>query len=703
MLKEYKADQIRNVAIVGHGGTGKSTLFDAMLMVGGKVDKIGTPNQGTLTSDFDDDEKKRMMSIRSALGFVELDGVKINFIDTPGTADFIGEARAAIQVAETVILVVDAVDGVQIETEKAWRYLAENNIPRIIFVNKMDKERASFEKVMENIKTGLKANIAPLCIPSGEADTFAGVIDLYRMKLQTPKAGGKDVAVADVPADVKAKAEAERTKLVEVAAEGDDALIEKFLEGEALTDDEIKKGLQAQLANAKLFPVVCGSSLSATGVKNLLNVIKDFAPAPKIGREYAGHDADDASKEIKIPMGENGTLAAVVWKTYIDQYAGRFNYLKVISGSMLPDVEVFNPNRKARERISKLYTMVGSKQEEMPKINAGDIGVVVKLDKTATGDTLCDSKKPLVLTTISFPNPVFSYAIEVVNKAEVDKVGQFFTRVTEENPTLTYAYNAETAESVLSGMGEIQLGIVLNSLKEKNKIEVRTREPRVPYRETITKKAESNYRHKKQSGGHGQFGEVYIRMAPKPRGSGFEFKETIFGGAIPKQYIPGVEKGIIEALNEGVLGKFPVVDVEVELYDGKYHDVDSSELSFKIASRTAFKMGMEKAGPQLLEPIMDVNIYVDKQFMGDILSDVTSRRGKVLGMESADETGGSVSVIRAQIPLAEMLRYTIDLRGMTSGKATFEMKFSHYDPISGREADNVIAARKKLLEEEANK
>ncbi len=701
MLKEYKSDQIRNVAIIGHGGTGKSTLLDAMLLMGGKIERIGSPNQGTLSSDFDEDEKKKMMSIRSAMGFVENDGVKINIIDTPGTADFIGEARAAIHAAETVILVVDSVDGVQIETEKAWRYLNEHAIPRIIFVNKMDKERANYQSVMENIRTGLRASIAPLCIPAGEGEKFNGVIDLLQMKLMTPKSGGKGVTVADIPADMKDLAEGEKAKLMETAAEGDDALIEKFLEGGALTDEEITKGIQELLDQARLHPVICGSSLNAIGIQNLLNVIKDFAPAPRMGKEYTGHSPDDAAKEIKVVAGDN-SLVAVVWKTYIDQYAGRFNYLKVISGTLLPDTEVYNADMKYKERSSKIFSMIGAKQEEMPKLNAGDIGVVVKLEKTSTGDTLCDSKKPVCLPIITLPNPVFSYAIEVVNKSDVDKVGQFFNKVTEENPTLTYEYNSETAESVLSGMGEIQLGIVLNALKERNKIDVVTREPRVPYRETITKKAESNYRHKKQSGGHGQFGEVYIRMAPLPRGGGFKFNETIFGGAIPKQYIPGVEKGLVEAIQEGVLGKFPVVDVEVELYDGKYHDVDSSELSFKIAARTAFKMGMEKAGPQLLEPIMDVHIYVDKEFMGDIMSDVTSRRGKVLGMDSA-ESGESVSVIRAQIPLAEMLRYSIDLRGMTSGKATFEMKFSHYDPISGREADNVIAARKKLLEEEANR
>lgn len=697
MRKEYKAEQIRNIAIIGHGGTGKSTLMDAMLAAGGAIDRIGSAEQGTLVSDFDEEEKKRKISIRSSMGFIEFEGVKINILDTPGTSDFIGETRAAIQAAEAVVLVIDSVDGVQIETEKAWRYLNASNIPRIIFVNKMDKDRASYEKAMESVRAGLKAAIAPLCIPSGEGASFSGVIDLLQMKLLTPKGSG--VAAAEIPADAKAKAEAERTKLIEMAAEGEDALIEKFLEGEQLTEDEIRSGIRAQLAAAKLHPVVCGSSQSGIGVANLLSVIKEFVPSPPMGKKYAARENDAEGKEIEITSSESGPLVAVVWKTYIDQYAGRFNYLKVISGSLLPDTEVLNATKKYRERISKIFAMIGNRQEELPRLNAGDIGVVVKLDRTATCDTLCDPKTPVVLPLIKLPNPVHSYAVDIVNTADVDKVGQFFSRMMEENPTLTYLYNTETAEWVLSGMGEMQLGIVLNALKEKNKIEVKTREPRVPYRETITKKAESNYRHKKQTGGHGQFGEVFIRLSPLPRGSGFQFKESIFGGAIPKQYIPGVEKGLHEALQEGVLGKFPVVDVEVELYDGKFHEVDSSEMSFKIAARTAFKMGMEKAGPQLLEPIMNVNIYVDKEFMGDILSDITSRRGKVLGMDSADESGRSVSVIRAQIPLAEMLRYSIDLRGMTSGKATFEMEFSHYDPISGREAENVLAARRKFLEE----
>ncbi len=704
MLKEYKTDQIRNVAILGHGSTGKSTLFDAMLLMGGKIDKIGNPADGTLTSDYDDEEKSRQMSIRSALGFVELDDVKINIIDTPGMSDFIGEARAALQVADTAILVVDAADGVQIETEKAWRYLTENNIPRIIFINKMDKERAGFQKTIDNIATNLGAKVAPLCMPLGEGAELKGIVDLVDMKALVPRADGKGVTVSDVPADIKQDAEGHRNALLELAAEGEDALIEKFLDGGELTVEEIRRGITAQLKAAKLHPVICGSSLKSIGIRNLLNVIKAFVPSPETGREYNGHGMGDREAVKKVTCKPDQPFAGVVWKTYIDQYAGRFTYLKVASGELLPDVEVLNSTRNAKERVSKIYTMIGNKQVDMPKITCGDIGVVVKLEKTITRDTLCDTKNSVVLPIINLPNPVFSYAIEAGKKGEEDKIGQILGRITDENPTITYAFNAETKQTVLSGMGEMQLDMILKSIREKNKLEVVTSEPRVAYRETITRKAEAQYRHKKQSGGHGQYGEVYIRVEPLPRGGGYEFSNAIVGGVIPKQYIPGCEKGFKEGMEEGVLAKFPVVDVKVELYFGSYHDVDSSEMSFKIAGRQALKKGMEAAGPILLEPVMEVDVYVDKDFMGDILNDINGRRGRVLGMGAKDENDSAgISVVKANVPLAEMLRYSIDLRAMTSGKATFEMKFSHYDPISGKIAEKVIEERKKMLEDEANK
>jgi len=703
MLKEYKREKIRNVAIIGHDGVGKSTLFDAMLFMGGKINQIGSPEDGTLTSDYDDEEKIRHMSIRSSLGFVEMDDVKINIIDAPGKSGFVGAARAALDVVECAILVVDAVDGVQIETEKVWRFLKEHNIPRIIFVNSMDKERASYSKVIENLKNSLKVHVATLTVPNAEGEAFSGVVDTIEMKCMKPQGDGKKVLITDIPDEMKSIAEAERANLEELAAEVDDALIEKFLEGEPLTEEETKMGIAKQLEAGKLSSVICGSAKKVIGINNLLHVIMNYAPAPKVDVEYSGFDSSDETKEVVFTASEDGPFAGVVWKTYIDQFSGRFNYVKVLSGVLNPDSDVMNGTKKYKERISKIFTMVGNKQEEVPRLNTGDIGVVQKLDKTITMDTLCSADSSFVLPIIRLPHPVFSYAIEPKNKQDVDKVGQFFHRVCDENPTINYEYNAETRQTVLSGMGELQLAIVLEDLKEKYKLEVITKEPRVAYRETITKKAESQYKHKKQSGGHGQYGEVHFRMAPKKRGEGYEFIDKIVGGVVPKQYIPGVQKGVLDALNEGILGKYPVVDLSVELFYGSFHPVDSSEMAFKIAGRHAFKLGMEAAGPQLLEPVMEVSIYVDKDYMGDILSDVTSRRGRVLGMDSAEESGSNISVIKTTIPLAEMLRYTIDLKAMTSGKATFEMKFSHYDPISGKEAEKVIAARKKELEEESHK
>ena len=703
MLKEYKTEQIRNIAIIGHGSTGKSTLLNAMLFVGGKISKMGSANTNSLVSDFDDDEKEKQLSIRSSMGFVEFDDVKINIIDTPGTSEFIGESRAALQVAEAAILVVDSVDGVQIETEKVWRYLKDNNIPCIFFVNKMGKERANYQNVIESLKSGLGAKVANIGVPYGQGDDFKGVIDIIEMKYLTPKGDGKDVNSADVPDDMKGQAEDEFNNLIELAAEGEDELIEKFLEGEELTDEEMHRGLSKQIASADLNLVICGSSEKVIGIKNLLNVIKKYCPSPAVKTEFIGHEEGDESKEIKVTSKSGESFSAIVWKTYIDQFAGRFNYIKVISGSLDPDFEAYNSIRGAKERLGKLFIMMGNKQNDVKKLNCGDIGVIIKLDKTITGDTLSDPKKIVVLPLITLPEPVFSYAVEAANKGDQDKMGQYFHKITDENPTITYKFNAETKESVLSGMGEIQLDIILKTLKEKNKIDVITREPRVAYRETITKQADAQYKHKKQSGGHGQYGEVYVRVSPKPRGGGYEFKDSIVGGVVPKQYIPGVQKGLLEGMQEGVLAKYPVVDLSAELYDGSFHAVDSSEMSFKIAGRHALRKGMEAAGPQLLEPVMKVSVFVDKDFMGDILSDVTSRRGRVLGMDSAEDAGGNISVVKATIPLAEMLRYTIDLRAMTSGKATFEMEFSHYDPISGRDADKIIESRKKQLEDESNK
>lgn len=700
MLKEYRAEDVRNVAIIGHGGTGKSTLLEAMLYVSGQIDQMGSAEKGTLVSDYDDEEKERKISIKSAMSYLEHKGVKINVIDTPGTADFIGEMRAALQVAEIAILVVDSVDGVQIETEKAWRYLKEHNIPRIIFVNKMDKERADYNSVIESLKTNLKVNVAPLCVPVGAGDNFKAVVDVIEMKMMEPTGDKRAVERKDIPADMAEVVAQERENLIEQAAEGDDELIEKFLEGGELTPEEAQRGLDEQLLEARLSSVICGSATKLIGIKNLMNVIKHYVPcAKKHLVEVQGHEPGNAEAPVAVKIHEDEPFSALVWKTTIDQYTGRINYFKILSGTLTPESELTNSGKEEKERINKLYSIMGNKLVEVPKLACGDIGIAVKLDKTGTGDTLCDPKRMVQFDLLDIPHPVFSYAIEAENKGDEDKISQYFHRVTDEDPTVTYEIVAETHETVLSGMGEMQLDMIIKGLREKQKINVITNEPKVAYRETITKATEAQYKHKKQSGGHGQYGEVYLRVKPKQRGEGFEFTDSIVGGVVPKQYIPGVQKGVIEGMDEGVLARYPVVDIGIELFDGSYHSVDSSEMAFKIAARNALKEAMKNAGPQLLEPVMEVHIYVDKEFMGDVMNDITGRRGRVLGMDDAQESGSNVSVIRANVPLSEMLRYTIDLRSMTSGKATFEMNFSHYDPISGRVADKVIEARMKDLEE----
>ncbi len=504
MLREYKTGEIRNVAIIGHGGTGKSTLLESMLFVSNQVEKMGNVESGTLVSDYEDDEKERKISVKTTLAFVEFDDVKINIIDTPGTADFVGEAHAALQAVETAILVVDSVDGVQIETEKAWRYLEEHNIPRIVFVNKMDKERANYENVIENLKTKLGVKVATLCIPNGEGETFKGVVDIIQMKLYTPKGDGRDVTIGEIPAELQELAELERLNLIELGAEGTDELIEKFLAGETLTEEEIRHGIRVQLTAGKLTPIICGSATKIKGIKNLIRVIKNYTPSPQVGKSYKGHEPFHPEKPVAVAMNETGPLRAVVWKTAIDQYAGRFNYVKVLSGTMNPETEVFNTTKNIKERVAKIYTMVGHKQVEMARVCTGDICVLVKLDKTTTLDTLCDPKNPVVLPVIELPQPVFSYAVEAAKRGEEDKIGQFLNKMADENPTIKYGFNASTSESVLSGMGEMQLNIILKNLKEKLKLDVNTKIPRVAYKETITKKAEAQYKHKKQSGGHGQ-------------------------------------------------------------------------------------------------------------------------------------------------------------------------------------------------------
>jgi elongation factor G len=702
MSQPLATDNIRNVVLLGHAGTGKSTLFEAMMYVAGKTKKMGTLADGSLVSDFDDEEKKRKMSIHCAMGHFECDGVKITVLDVPGMTDFIGEARAAVQAAEAAILVVDAVDGIQIGTEKAWQYLNEHNIPRIIFINKMDRERASYENIIGHLESGFHAHLVSLCMPIGEADTFEGVIDILEEKAQRPKAkGSAETVTSELPAHMKAMVHAERTKLAERAAEGDDELISMFLDGKEFDESLIHKGIEEQMLANMLHPVICGSASQLIGIRELISVIEDCIPSASIRRDTVALDVSThEEKEVLVPLVTSAPACAVIFKTYIDQFTGRMSYVRVVAGELTADSQLLNTTTGHYEKIGKICKAVGRELTEVQKLSEGEIGILLKLEKSFTGNTLCDPRRPLKVQTIKLPSPVYSLAIHAENKKDEDKLAQILQRFSEQNPTLMYAFNAETKQSVLSGMGELHLEIALEEVTTKYKINVKTETPRIAYRETILAKSDGNYKHKKQSGGHGQYGEVFMRIEPNARGAGFEFTQSIVGGAIPKQYIPGIEKGVREALDGGVLAQYPVVDVKVDVYDGSFHDVDSSEMAFKIAGLHAFKEAMLKAKPQLLEPVMNVTVYVDKSFLGDIMSDVTSKRGRVLGMTSRDDSSEEgITIVKAQVPFSEMLRYSIDLKSMTSNRATFEMSFSHYDPIAGRNADMVIASRKKMLEE----
>ncbi len=591
----------------------------------------------------------------------------------------------------------------QVGTEKAWRYLAEKGIPRLIFVNKMDQERASYEKTIASMEATLHANLVVAAIPVGEGADFSGVVDIIEQKLIKPKSkGGRDFQRSDIPDELKDSVNDQRAKTVELAAEGDDELIELFLEGGDFDAEKIYRGINEQIRENKLHPVICGAAIENIGINTLLHFIIEFMPSPAERKTMPAIDLAEDGKEIEINCSEDQPAAAVVWKTYIDQFVGKYTYIRVVSGEVKPDSELFNTDVKETERISKVYTLIGKDLVETEGLSAGDIGVLTKLDKTITTNTLCDSSVNYKIPLIELPGPVFGYSILAKDKKDEEKLGQILSRYDDQYPTVHYGYNPETRQNTIYGMGQLHLDLILDEIKEKYKLDFVTDVPRISYRETITKQAEAQYKHKKQSGGHGQYGEVYLRIKPLQRGEGFTFTESIVGGVVPKNYIPGVEKGVVEALDEGVVARYPVTDVNVELFDGSYHAVDSSEMAFKIASQNAFKKAMEAAGPVILEPVMNVKIFVDKQYMGDVMGDITSRRGKVLGMDSKDDSSDEgITLIRAQIPHAEMLRYSIDITALTQNKAVFEMEFSHYEPISGRVAEQVKALRQKMLEEEA--
>ncbi|MCF7928766.1 MAG: elongation factor G [Spirochaetales bacterium] len=676
-------ESIRNTSFVGHGSTGKTTMVERLLALGGKISKPESVDSGKTVSDYTEEEIERKISIHTSLSHIEWKDTKINLLDTPGASDFIGEVVSANRSADSAVMMVAGESGVQIETIKLWRRLNERNMPRAVFINKMDKDRADFESALNDLNENFDQSFVAVTVPVGSSESFSDVVDTIK----------KQAEQGDIPSDMSDDLASRFESIVEAAAEGDDALMEKYFEDGELSPDEIRQGLIAGLRNNKIVPVFCGSTESGIGVQTFLDYIVELFPSP-VGSEEPVVNEDESTSTIAL--SSEGDVSALVFKTSNDQFSGRLSFVKVITGELHADSELYNLREHRKERISKIYTTLGKKLVEVKSIPAGDIGVLTKLDSVKTNDTLNSSDGNTVFLPLMLPHPVYSVAISAATKKEEDKMNQLLTRFTDEDLTFQMHFNSETKETVISGMGELHLNMILDRVKELGNVEVLTRTPKVAYRETISKKADAEYTHKKQSGGHGQFGRVVLHIEPLERGKQFEFENAIRGGSISKGYIPGVEKGVLEAMEAGTVAGYPVVDVKSVVVDGKEHPVDSSEMAFKIAARGAFRDAMQKAGPSLLEPYMSLSVFVDDQYLGDVLSDLSSRRGRVQGQ---NPVGGGVLEIKAQVPQSEMLRYAIDLRSITSGTGSFELEFSHYEHVAGNIAEAIVKAAEAEKEE----
>jgi elongation factor G len=684
-MKEYQTEQIRNVVVLGHGGTGKTSLSEAALFATGATTRLGRVDEGNTTSDYDDDEKKRQISISLAILPCEWGGHKINIIDTPGYADFLGEVKEGVRAADAALVVVDAVSGVEVGTDLAWSQVDELDLPRFVFINRMDRENADFTAAVSQVQDRFGKRCIPLQVPVGAQDSFLGVVDLLEEKAYL----GEKAEPGDIPESSAADAATYREQLIESVAEADDALLNKFLEGEELSADELQGGLRAAVCSGAVVPILCGSATKNIALPRLLDTMAAFAPSPADRPDVAAED--DAGNEVKLKADPSGPLAVLAFKTSADPYVGKLTYLRVVSGTMSADSQVWNANRKSQERIGQLFYLRGKTQEQTAKAVAGDLCAVAKLAETTTGDTLCARDKPLRLAPVAFPAPSYSLAVYPKTKADLDKLGTSLSRTSEEDPSLRVYRDTDTNETIISGLGETHIDVAAERMKRKFGVEVELVTPRVPYRETITGSSQADYTHKKQTGGHGQYARVAIRIEPLPRGSGLEFKNEVVGGSVPKQYVPAVEKGVNEAMQEGVVAHYPLIDLKVTLYDGKEHPVDSSEMAFKLASAQALKQGVQDARPVLLEPIVNLHITVPESNTGDVLSDLNGKRGKVLGMNPQ----GALTTIEAQAPLAEVQRYATDLRSMTQGRAYYTMEISHYEEVPAHAAQKVIDASEK--------
>ncbi|MCB4204174.1 elongation factor G [Deferribacterales bacterium Es71-Z0220] len=684
-------NKIRNVAFISHGGAGKTSLIEAILFNAKVTKKIGSVDAGTSVMDFDPVEIERKISINSKVCSVEWNKYSLNIVDTPGYSNFLHETKAALSAVGGAVVIASAITGVKAETERVWKFADQYDLAKIIFVNKMDKERADFYRSLSDIEKSFGINPVPIFLPIGKEDNFRGLIDLIKMKAYLyPSDATAEFQVEDIPADMLDEAEEYRNKLLEAISETDDSLIEKFLEGEEFTEEEILKGVREGTISKRFIPVICGSATKNIGSKLLLEAIINYLPSP-LQRERR-EAIDKKTGETIFIDPQDKELVGFVFKTFIDPFAGKLSIIRLYSGELTCDSEIYNVNKNETEKINQLYLLQGKNFVKVDKLIAGQIGMVNKLKYTESFDTFTSNKKYQVeVTPVDLPEPVLAFSLVPKSKDDEDKVSSGLHRLMEEDPGIRVSRDEQTGELLLNGMGQMHIEVVVEKLKKKFNVEVDLKTPKVPYKETIKGKASGQGKYKKQSGGRGQYGDVWITVEPLPRGEGFEFVDQIVGGAIPKQYIPAVEKGIREAALEGVIAGYPMVDFKVTLYDGSYHSVDSSEMAFKIAASMAYKKVAMDAKPVLLEPIMNMDIFVPEDSVGNVIGDLNSRRGRILNVEP--QTNGQH--ISAQVPMAEILKYAPDLRSMTGGRGVFTMEFSHYEELPSHLADKVIQENKK--------
>ena len=697
-MANFEVDKIRNVAVIAHGGAGKTSLVEAMLFDSGSIDRIGRVDDGTTTTDCEPEEIARKITIVSSPAFCNWNGSRINLVDTPGFINFLEDTRGCLRAVDGAIVIVSAISGVKAETQKIWKYASEFELPRMIFINKMDKENANFLRALGELEKAFGKDALPLQLPIGSGESFSGIVDLLKMKAFT--FGNGKAEESDIPPGMMPEAEEYRKKLIEKIAESDDALLERYLEGGALSDEEIVKGVKEGALTKKFLPVTCGSALRNIAIAQLLDMVLLCLPSPAgmAGiRPIKGKNPKDGKEVERKPL-QTEPLSAYVFKTIADPFAGRLSIFRVYSGSLKADSNVLNATTGAKERIGQVFYLLGKKQISAQTIGTGEIGVVAKLKETYTGDTLSEEAHPIVFEKVKFADPIIAYAIASKNKGDEDKVGTGLHRILEEDPTLRFQRDEETKEMLLSGMGQVHLEVTLERLKRKFGVEVIMKTPKVPYRETIKVGARAQGRYKKQSGGRGQYGDCWLEVEPLPRGGGYEFSDRIVGGVIPQQYRPAVEKGVAETMKEGIIAGYPLVDVKVTLYDGSYHTVDSSEMAFKIAGSMALRKAVQDAKPILLEPIMKVEVITPDDTLGAVIGDLNSKRGRVQGVEP--QAGGNQK-INAQVPMSEMLTYANQLTSLTSGRGMYSMEFSHYEELPSHLTQKIISDREAQKKEKA--